>query len=92
MTWITSSYMALGLTVYAYCGKWVSSPALGSAGPTIKIIAYGVAIPGMIASAMICVHGTYSPTHLFHVKIDRGSSETLFTSQNMATYLLAQTT
>ena len=56
MTWITSSYMALGLTVYAYCGKWVSSPALGSAGPTIKVIAYGVAIPGMIASAMICVH------------------------------------
>jgi hypothetical protein len=46
MTWITSSYLALGLTVYAYCGKWVASPALGSAGPTIKIISYGIAIPG----------------------------------------------
>jgi hypothetical protein len=48
--------MALGLTVYAYCGKLVASTTLASAGPTIKIIAYSVAIPGMIASAMICVH------------------------------------
>lgn len=56
MTWITSSYLALALTVYAYCGQWVASPALGSAGPTIKIIAYGIAIPGLIAGAMICVH------------------------------------
>ncbi|RDW78047.1 hypothetical protein BP5796_05899 [Coleophoma crateriformis] len=56
MTWITSSYLALALTVYAYCGQWVASPALGSAGPTIKVIAYGVAIPGLIAGAMICVH------------------------------------
>jgi hypothetical protein len=46
MLWINSSYLALGLTVYAYCGKWVASPALGSAGPTIKIISYGIAIPG----------------------------------------------
>jgi hypothetical protein len=49
MTWITSSYLALGLTVYAYCGKWVASPALGSAGLTIKIIAYAIAIPGMVS-------------------------------------------
>ncbi|KAE9981418.1 hypothetical protein EG327_006226 [Venturia inaequalis] len=56
MTWVTSSYLALGLTVFAYCGKWVASPALGSAGPTIKIISYGIAIPGLIAGAVICVH------------------------------------
>jgi hypothetical protein len=72
MTWIISSYLGLGLTVYAYCGKWVASPALGSAGPTIKIISYGIAIPGkpqisyskglsltkegLIAGATICVH------------------------------------
>ncbi|KAH9809204.1 N amino acid transport system protein [Teratosphaeria destructans] len=49
MTWVTSSYLALGLT-------WVTSPALGSAGPTIKIIAYAIAIPGLIATGMICVH------------------------------------
>jgi hypothetical protein len=56
MTWITSSYLALGLTMYAYAGKYVTSPALGSAGPKIKIIAYAIAIPGLIAGAMICVH------------------------------------
>lgn len=50
MTWITSSYLALGLTVYAYCGKWVATPALGSAGPTIKIISYGIAIPGELGN------------------------------------------
>lgn len=56
MTWITTSYLALAITMYAYCGKWVTSPALGSAGPTIKIVAYAIAIPGLIAGAMICVH------------------------------------
>lgn len=56
MTWITSSYLALALTIYAYCGKWVASPGLGSAGPTIKIIAYAVAIPGLIAGGVICIH------------------------------------
>ncbi|EXJ94657.1 hypothetical protein A1O1_03053 [Capronia coronata CBS 617.96] len=56
MAWITSSYLAFALTVYAYCGKWVASPALGSAGPTIKIIAYAISIPGLIAGTMICVH------------------------------------
>ncbi|RDW56702.1 hypothetical protein BP6252_14023 [Coleophoma cylindrospora] len=56
MTWITASYLSLGLTIYAYCGKWVASPALGSAGPTIKIIAYAIAIPGLIAGGTICIH------------------------------------
>ncbi|KAK4549995.1 hypothetical protein LTR36_002962 [Oleoguttula mirabilis] len=56
MTWITTSYLTLALTVYAYSGKWVASPALGSAGPTIKIIAYAIATPRLIAGAMIYVH------------------------------------
>lgn len=56
MLWITTSYLALATTVYAYCGRWVASPALGSAGPTIKIISYAIAIPGLIAGTMICVH------------------------------------
>jgi hypothetical protein len=56
MAWITASYLALATTVYAYCGRWVASPALGSAGPTIKIISYAIAIPGLIAGTMICIH------------------------------------
>lgn len=38
-----------GVPTCSYCGKWVATPALGSAGPTIKIIAYSIAIPGLIA-------------------------------------------
>lgn len=70
MTWVTCAYLSLALTVYAYCGKWVASPALGSAGPTIKIIAYAIAIPGMIVGAMILVH--VAAKSLF-VKLLRGT-------------------
>lgn len=71
MTWVHTSYVAIGLTVFAYCGKWVASPALGSAGPTIKIVSYGVAIPGLIAGAMVCIH--ISAKSLF-VRILRGTT------------------
>jgi hypothetical protein len=56
MTWIVTSYMVIGLVMFRFAGKWLSTPALGSAGPTIKIVSYGLAIPGLIAGAMICVH------------------------------------
>jgi predicted cation transporter len=56
MGFINSTYFAIGLVMYYYCGQWISSPALGSAGPTIKIIAYALAIPGLIAGAVITVH------------------------------------
>lgn len=56
MTFITTCYMVIGMVMFRFAGKWVSSPSLGSAGPTIKIIAYGLAIPGLMAGAMICVH------------------------------------
>ena len=56
MGFINTAYFALGLTMYAYCGKWIVSPALGSGGPTIKIIAYALAIPGLIAGAVITIH------------------------------------
>lgn len=53
---VTSAYLSLATVVYAYCGKWVTSPSLGSAGETIKIVAYAIALPGLIAVGMICVH------------------------------------
>lgn len=56
MTWITSSYLAFGLVMYRWCGKWVASPALGSAGPTIKIVAYAIAIPGKHEFALLARH------------------------------------
>lgn len=67
---VTSSYLSLATVVYAYCGKWVTSPSLGSAGDTIKIAAYAVALPGLIAVGMICVH---IPAKSLFVRSLRGS-------------------
>jgi hypothetical protein len=53
---VTSVYLAIGYVVYYYCGSYVASPALGSAGPTMKKISYGFALPGLIASTMLVVH------------------------------------
>jgi hypothetical protein len=35
------------------CGQYVASPALGSAGPLIKKISYGIALPGLIAGPVV---------------------------------------
>ncbi|KAI1848471.1 hypothetical protein JX265_008747 [Neoarthrinium moseri] len=56
MAWIVISYMVIGMVMYRYAGQWLATPALGSAGPTIKIISYAISIPGLIAGGMICVH------------------------------------
>ncbi|CAN8105959.1 unnamed protein product [Discula destructiva] len=67
---VVSAYLSLATVVYAYCGKWVTSPSLGSAGDTIKIVAYGVALPGLIAVGMICVH---VPAKSVFVRVLRGT-------------------
>lgn len=52
----TIIYLVIGIVVYYYCGSDVASPALGSAGPLIKRISYGIALPGLIASTTIVLH------------------------------------
>lgn len=44
---VTASYLTFSLVVYRWCGQWVASPSLGSAGPTIKKVSYGVALLGL---------------------------------------------
>ncbi|ORY89317.1 transmembrane amino acid transporter protein-domain-containing protein [Leucosporidium creatinivorum] len=46
----------IGIMVYYACGIYVSSPALGSAGPLLKKISYGIAIPGLLVTMTICTH------------------------------------
>jgi amino acid permease len=53
---VTSVYLIVGCIVYFYCGSYVSSPALGSAGGDMKKIAYGFALPGLIVTTTICSH------------------------------------
>jgi amino acid permease len=53
---VTIIYVTVGVVVYYYCGSYVASPALGSAGPLIKKVAYGIALPGLMMSAILLSH------------------------------------
>lgn len=53
---VTASYLSFSLVVYRYCGQWVASPSLGSAGDVIKKVAYGVGLAGLLVSACLYVH------------------------------------
>ena len=53
---MTAVYITIGCVVYYYCGSYVASPALGSAGKTMKKVSYGLALPGLIVTTMLYVH------------------------------------
>lgn len=53
---VTCAYIAIGVVVYYYCGTYVASPALGSAGVVMKKICYGIAIPGLLVTAVLIAH------------------------------------
>jgi hypothetical protein len=56
MAIVNGSYLAFSLVVYRWCGKWVASPSLGSAGQIVKMVAYGIALIGLLASAVVYLH------------------------------------
>jgi hypothetical protein len=60
-TVVTCFYLAIGIVIYYYCGSYVSSPALGSAGPVVKKVSYGFALPGLIVSTLLFVHVSLCP-------------------------------
>lgn len=55
-TVVTAVYITIGCVVYYYCGSYVASPALSSAGPLVKKISYGFALPGLIVTLIIVTH------------------------------------
>ncbi|KAJ9418996.1 transmembrane amino acid transporter protein-domain-containing protein [Fusarium oxysporum] len=69
-TVISIAYIVVGVVVYYYCGSFVASPALGSAGPTIKKVSYGIGLPGLLISAILLLH---LPSKFVFVRILRGS-------------------
>ncbi|CAG9998270.1 unnamed protein product [Clonostachys byssicola] len=82
---ITVIYVVVGVVVYYYCGSYVASPALGSAGPTVKRVAYGLALPGLLASAILLLH---LPAKQVFVRALRGSKHlTSNTPIHWATWL-----
>lgn len=53
---VTLLFSVIGIVVYYYCGSYVASPALGSAGGLMKKICYGIALPGLIVTMTIVSH------------------------------------
>ncbi|KAJ5218534.1 uncharacterized protein N7498_000633, partial [Penicillium cinerascens] len=69
-TGVTLVYAIVGCVIYYYCGTYVSSPALGSAGGVIKIISYAFALPGLFVTMTIVTH---IPAKFIFVHVLRGS-------------------
>lgn len=53
MSLLNASYLVFSLVIYRYCGKWIASPSLGSAGDIIKKVTYGIGLPGIAFSTTI---------------------------------------
>ena len=53
---ITVAYVTIGCVVYYYCGSYVASPTLGSAGALLKKVCYGIALPGLLIGATLSLH------------------------------------
>ncbi|KAI9376101.1 transmembrane amino acid transporter protein-domain-containing protein [Aspergillus egyptiacus] len=68
----TILYLVSAVVIYCYAGPDVTSPALGSAGPLIAKIAYGIAIPTIIIGGVVNGHvaAKYVYVRLFR-KTDR---------------------
>ncbi|KAF7860680.1 hypothetical protein EAF04_008199 [Stromatinia cepivora] len=67
---ITAIYIAIGIVVYYFCGSYVASPALGSAGLVMKKVCYGLALPGLLVSTILLSH---LPAKFLFLRILRGS-------------------
>lgn len=56
MGFVTTSYLCFALVVYRWCGAWVASPSLGSAGHKIQIAAYAIGFIGLAVSGCLYLH------------------------------------
>lgn len=80
---VTAIYFIIGTVVYYFCGSYVASPALGSAGPTLKKVSYGIAIPGLVVTTTLLIH--LSAKYIF-MRVMRGSNHL---TSNSATHWLS---
>ncbi|KAL2209569.1 putative amino acid transporter [Sarocladium strictum] len=53
---VTAIYISIGCVVYYFCGSYVATPALGSAGVMLKRVAYGLALPGLAITTTVIAH------------------------------------
>ena len=52
----TTMYIIVAVVIYRYAGANVASPALGSTGPLLQKIAYGMAMPTIVVAGVINGH------------------------------------
>lgn len=69
-TVVTVTYITIGIVVYYFCGSYVASPALGSAGVTMKKVCYGLALPGLLATTTLTIH---LPAKYVFIKLLKGT-------------------
>ncbi|WWC61558.1 uncharacterized protein I303_104142 [Kwoniella dejecticola CBS 10117] len=55
-TFVTVIYLVISGVVYHFVGQYVSSPALGSAGPMMKRVCYGLAFLGLVVGGVLNLH------------------------------------
>jgi hypothetical protein len=67
----TSLYIVTAMVIYRYAGPDVASPALSSAGPLMKKVAYGLAIPTVVIAGVVFGHVACK---YIYVRIFRGSA------------------
>ncbi|KAI9043625.1 putative amino acid transporter [Aspergillus affinis] len=67
----TCLYVITSMVIYCYAGPDVLSPALSSAGPVMKKVGYGLAIPTVVFSGVVLGHVACKYTY---VRIFRGTS------------------
>ncbi|KAL1967210.1 hypothetical protein VTN77DRAFT_3501 [Rasamsonia byssochlamydoides] len=66
----TIMYLVAAVVIYRYGGKDVASPALGSTGPIMSKVAYGIAIPTIVIAGVINGHVACK---YIYVRIFRGT-------------------
>jgi amino acid permease len=71
-TIVTITYTVIGVVVYYYCGSYVASPALGSAGVLLKKVAYGFSLPGLIVTTTLVLH---LPAKYVFIRLLRGTED-----------------
>ncbi|KAA8649321.1 uncharacterized protein ATNIH1004_005222 [Aspergillus tanneri] len=52
----TILYIVVAVVIYVYAGDEVTSPALGSASPVVRKVAYGIALPTIIIGGVVVGH------------------------------------
>lgn len=68
---VVATCLIIASIVYGKVGQYLANPALGSAGPLIKKVSYGIAFPGLVVTAVLFSH--IAAKYLF-VRFLRGTS------------------